>query len=259
MDMKSINANVNRLLSNIWAIITFLKEFTVADAKDVSITYINEDGSESAKTFPNIEKMNENAVYLSSYNSQKSRDISKWDELAVIAKSSSIGGLFRVKAQSDLVLSESLFFSGGSCIDLNGNTLSFKKKSDTTGAYSIGTHIYGNAVLYMNNGKIIVANNLSSDGDSYYTPFRSWIGHLRIVLSDMEIELNTGYLVTQHSTGVSELHLKGCVIKKGTNFQNGGLVRASGRQLIVYQKNVTLEDGLTWSDIVDDINLIEFR
>lgn len=56
MDMKSINANVNRLLSNIWAIITFLKEFTVDGAKDVSITFLNENGTESIKTFPNIEK-----------------------------------------------------------------------------------------------------------------------------------------------------------------------------------------------------------
>ena len=56
MDIKSINANVNRLLSNIWSIITFLKEFTVDDAKDVSITFLNENGTESIKTFPNIEK-----------------------------------------------------------------------------------------------------------------------------------------------------------------------------------------------------------
>ncbi len=56
MDLNSINANVNRLLTNIWAIITFLKEFAVDGAKDVSITYVNADGSESVKTFPNISK-----------------------------------------------------------------------------------------------------------------------------------------------------------------------------------------------------------
>jgi len=57
MDLNSINANINRLLTNIWAVISFLKEFAVNGAKDVSITYINADGSESVKTFPNVAKM----------------------------------------------------------------------------------------------------------------------------------------------------------------------------------------------------------
>jgi len=56
MDLNSINANINRLLTNIWAVISFLKEFAVDSAKDVTITYINADGTESVKTFPNIEK-----------------------------------------------------------------------------------------------------------------------------------------------------------------------------------------------------------
>ena len=60
MDLNAINLNVNRLLSNIWAVITFLKEFSVDEAKDVSITYINSDGSESVKTFSNIAKMVQN-------------------------------------------------------------------------------------------------------------------------------------------------------------------------------------------------------
>ena len=57
MDLNGINANVNRLLTNIWNIVTFLKEFAVDGAKDVSITYINADGSESVKSFPNIAKI----------------------------------------------------------------------------------------------------------------------------------------------------------------------------------------------------------
>lgn len=57
MNLNELNANVNRLLQNIWAVITFLKEFCVDGAKDVSITYINNDGSESIKTFPNVAKM----------------------------------------------------------------------------------------------------------------------------------------------------------------------------------------------------------
>ena len=56
MDLNSINANINRLLTNIWAVISFLKEFAVDGAKNVSITYINADGSESVKTMPNISK-----------------------------------------------------------------------------------------------------------------------------------------------------------------------------------------------------------
>ncbi len=59
MDLNSINANINRLLTNIWAIISFFKEFIVDGAKDVSFTYINSDGSESVKTFPNISKMHD--------------------------------------------------------------------------------------------------------------------------------------------------------------------------------------------------------
>ena len=56
MDLNLLNANVGRLLTNIWAVISFFKEFAVDGAKDVSIIYINADGSESVKTFPNIAK-----------------------------------------------------------------------------------------------------------------------------------------------------------------------------------------------------------
>lgn len=56
MDLNLLNANVNRLLTNIWNVISFLKEFTVDGAKDVSITYLNANGTESTNTFPNIAK-----------------------------------------------------------------------------------------------------------------------------------------------------------------------------------------------------------
>ena len=51
---------INILITNAGNILKFLKEFTVDSAKDVSITYINADGSESIKTFPNIVKQNAN-------------------------------------------------------------------------------------------------------------------------------------------------------------------------------------------------------
>lgn len=69
MDLNRLNANVNRLLTNIWAVISFLREFAVDDAKDVSITYVNADGSESVKTFPNIAKMSDTLYALSANRS----------------------------------------------------------------------------------------------------------------------------------------------------------------------------------------------
>ena len=56
MDLNAINANINRLLTNIWNLTSFLKEYTVDGGKDVSITHVNADGSETTKTFPNITK-----------------------------------------------------------------------------------------------------------------------------------------------------------------------------------------------------------
>ena len=56
MDLNSINTNINRLLTNIWNVISFLKEYTVDESKDVSITHVDPDGSEVTKTFPNITK-----------------------------------------------------------------------------------------------------------------------------------------------------------------------------------------------------------
>ena len=53
---------INILITNAGNILRFLKEFAVDGAKDVSITYINADSSESVKTFPNIAKM------VASYN-----------------------------------------------------------------------------------------------------------------------------------------------------------------------------------------------
>ena len=57
MDLNALNQAVLRLIENGTKIISFLKDFTVGSAGDVSITYINADGSESVRTFPNIAKM----------------------------------------------------------------------------------------------------------------------------------------------------------------------------------------------------------
>jgi len=57
MDLNALNQSVLRLIENGTKIISFLKDFTVGSAGDVSITYINADGSESVRTFPNIAKM----------------------------------------------------------------------------------------------------------------------------------------------------------------------------------------------------------
>ncbi len=57
MDLNALNQAVLRLIENGTKIISFLKDFTSSTTKDVSITYINGDGSESVKTFPNIAKM----------------------------------------------------------------------------------------------------------------------------------------------------------------------------------------------------------
>jgi hypothetical protein len=78
MDLNSINANINRLLTNIWAVISFLKEFAVDGAKDVSITYINADGSESIKTFPNIAKMNIREHYDIFFNTASFASVDTW-------------------------------------------------------------------------------------------------------------------------------------------------------------------------------------
>lgn len=56
MDLNSLNQSVLRLIENGTRIISFLKDFTTGTAGDVSITYINADGSESVKTFSNIAK-----------------------------------------------------------------------------------------------------------------------------------------------------------------------------------------------------------
>jgi len=61
MDLNALNQSVLRLIENGTKIISFLKDFTVGSAKDVSITYINADGSESVSTFPNIAKIVQSA------------------------------------------------------------------------------------------------------------------------------------------------------------------------------------------------------
>jgi len=57
MDLNQINQNVLNLIKNATNTFSFLKDFTVGSAKNVSMTYVNADGSESVKTFPNIAKM----------------------------------------------------------------------------------------------------------------------------------------------------------------------------------------------------------
>ena len=56
MNLVQINENINRLLANIWAILGFFKEYLVDPANDVSMTFINADGTETTRTFPNIAK-----------------------------------------------------------------------------------------------------------------------------------------------------------------------------------------------------------
>ena len=59
MNLVTINENINRLLTNIWAIVSFFKEYLVDPSKDVTLTFQNADGSETENTFPNISKQNE--------------------------------------------------------------------------------------------------------------------------------------------------------------------------------------------------------
>ncbi len=47
---------ITNLITNSSNIIRFLKEFSVDSAKDVSVSIINADGSESKRTFPNVAK-----------------------------------------------------------------------------------------------------------------------------------------------------------------------------------------------------------
>ena len=63
MDLNALNQSVLRLIENGTNIISFLKDFTIGSAKDVSITYINADGSESVSTFANIAKMSNEITY----------------------------------------------------------------------------------------------------------------------------------------------------------------------------------------------------
>ena len=57
MNLEVLNENIVTLLNNEWAIIEFLKEFTLDASKDVEIKYIDKNGNPVIKTFPNIEKL----------------------------------------------------------------------------------------------------------------------------------------------------------------------------------------------------------
>ena len=56
MNLVQINENINRLLTNIWAVLAFFKEYLVDPANDVSMTFINADGTETTRVFPNLAK-----------------------------------------------------------------------------------------------------------------------------------------------------------------------------------------------------------
>jgi len=194
------------------------------------------------------------------YNNIKTYTVKNYNELYKIARTTSVGGVLKIKASEDLKITKALDMAGGFHLDMAKKKLSFSLRDDANGAVAMGTNYYGNLLFTVTSATIEVANNVNSDtGSTYHTPFRAWLGKLRLILYSSTIELNTGFLITHHSAGVSELHLKGCIIKKGENFDDGKLVRASGRKLIVYRYSVTLEDDLEWEDIVDNMDFIEFR
>ena len=56
MDFNLLNTTVTRLLSNIWNVIVFLKEYSLGPSGDVTYTYHNADGTDTTATFPNIAK-----------------------------------------------------------------------------------------------------------------------------------------------------------------------------------------------------------
>lgn len=58
MNLQELNNNVRVLLSNGWDILTFLNDFTTKDkTSDVVITYIDQDGFKTEKTYPSIAKL----------------------------------------------------------------------------------------------------------------------------------------------------------------------------------------------------------
>jgi len=191
MDLNSINANINRLLTNIWAVISFLKEFAVDGAKNVSITYINADGSESVKTFSNIAKMTADiratisgemykTVYVDEVNGDNNNSGSSSSPLKDIHLAVSKvphGGKIQIFLLSDCNFSANVYsYNRVIQFSLNGfslNTVKYADAEEKMLLFSING--FSNTVFFYGNskdGSRVVLPALA-DGEAIFSPDHS--------------------------------------------------------------------------------------
>jgi len=175
MDLNSINQNVLRLINNSSKIISFLPEYAVDGAKDVSITYENADGTESTKTYPNIAKQVSqissavpNAMsktfYVDTVNGSDSNDGSSNHPFASIQKaidSTPISGFANINIVSDYTGTFSSSFKTIKITISSGKTWTIPK-NNVCG-------ISGSNVSILNQGTLIIDRGDGSgiNGDNY--------------------------------------------------------------------------------------------
>ena len=175
MDLNSINQNVLRLINNSSKIISFLPEYAVDGAKDVSITYENADGTESTKTYPNIAKQVSqissavpNAMsktfYVDANGGSDNNDGSSAHPFKTIQKavdSVPTGGFGLININSDYTGIFNAHAKNLKIVLASGKTWTIEKGSICD--------ISGTNTLILNEGSIIVDNGDGSgiNGDNY--------------------------------------------------------------------------------------------
>ncbi len=153
MDLNALNQNTNRLIQNTTRVISFLKEFTVDDAKDVSMTYVNEDGSESTKSFSNIAKMVEDS------NTSNDGRVAEADN-ALKLEGKSLDEVVNMSSASDTPEGLYCHIANGAIPNLTIGSGTQKGETDTIHTFAeAGTY----EICYMNNYSLI-NNSGAKDG-----------------------------------------------------------------------------------------------
>ena len=138
---------------------------------------------------------------------------------------------------------------------MKGYSLSFDELSPSNDrVYALSSGYLGARTLSFRNGSIYKCLT----DTTYHSPFFSWGSKLSLYFEDVVLYLSDGSLFSCKTASFMDINFRSVTIKKGDNYDNGLLISTRGLTVDVARYAVTLEDDLTWADIVDDETKINF-
>ena len=234
--------------------------WTDSTPRDITVSFM-ENGVLQSYTYGNLKKLNDNlsdtvksemskVIHVNANTGSDTDDSKPFKTLHNAIKSVSRSTKVDIVLETDVELLGDVLLPIACIINLNGKKLTLGTLKHSDASYFMESNEL-NSLLVFFDGDILMNQPQTSSGSTYHNPLRSWMSKIHVVFMNVDIYLQKGVLVGQHSAGETSMHLsRGTTIKKAPNYDNARLVNGSDRYLpIQLVGTIALEDNLTWDDI----------